>query len=107
SDDYASLWMNDVPYAKVLARDAFLWLEDAFFKAGITLIDICFFIDRTGQMIYGEISPDCMRARVGVGPITDLKSLDKDVWRQGLSADQLLERYQDLYERLLDGGGYV
>jgi phosphoribosylaminoimidazole-succinocarboxamide synthase len=105
SDDYAAIWMEDVPYAKALAREAFLWMEKLFESAGITLIDICFFIDRTGRLIYGEISPDCMRARIGTGPVSDMTSLDKDVWREGLSSQKLLERYQKLFDLLAKESG--
>lgn len=95
-DDYAALWLDDLPTAKKLARDAFLWIEDKFHQAGLQLIDICFFIDRTGQVIYGEISPDCMRVRNGSS--VHAESLDKDLWRTGGTPEAVLEKYWRLYE---------
>ncbi len=95
-DDYAALWIDDLVAAKRLARSAFLWIEQKFAIAGLQLIDICFFIDRSGSIIYGEISPDCMRVRNGES--SDAKSFDKDVWRSGGTPDDVLNRYWRLYE---------
>jgi phosphoribosylaminoimidazole-succinocarboxamide synthase len=102
SDDYAAVWMNDVSNAKKLACDTFLWLENIFYKRGLLLVDICFFIDKTGQSIFGEISPDCMRVRESLENPGSVKSLDKDIWRQGGKASVLLERYKELYESILN-----
>lgn len=100
SDDYAAVWMRNVPHAKELARQTFLWMEERFAAAGVTLVDICFFIDRDGQLIYGEVSPDCMRTRMGTGDPATAPAGDKDVWRQGGSPEALLARYQELYDRI-------
>ena len=95
-DDYAALWMDDLPAAKKLARDAFLWIEERFSRAELQLVDICFFIDRTGTVLYGEISPDCMRVRDGAS--ADAEAFDKDLWRSGGSPEEVLARYRSLYE---------
>ncbi|MFL6164074.1 MAG: phosphoribosylaminoimidazolesuccinocarboxamide synthase [Jatrophihabitantaceae bacterium] len=96
SDDYAAVWMVDPQNAKRLARDSFEWLEERFRLAGLQLIDICFFIDRGGRVVYGEISPDCMRVRSGASD--DAEALDKDQWRSGAPASELLLRYRRLHE---------
>jgi len=96
SDDYAGIWMVDPQNAKRLARECFEWLEERFRLAGLQLIDICFFIDREGRVIYGEISPDCMRVRSGASD--DAEALDKDQWRSGAPASELLPRYRQLHE---------
>lgn len=93
SDDYASLWMSDIPGSKALAKKAFLWLERRFSACKLTLIDICFLIDKTGTVIYGEISPDCMRVRIGLGDPAHAGSFDKDNWRSGSSPFMLAQRY--------------
>lgn len=98
SDDYAALWMDNLPAAKKLARDAFLWIEQQFAHAGLRLVDICFFIDRSGTVLYGEISPDCMRVRDGAS--ADAEAFDKDLWRSGGSPDKVLTTYRNLYERV-------
>lgn len=102
SDDYAAVWMEDVPRAKALARDTFRWLEDWFFATRLHLIDICFFIDRHGATVYGEISPDCMRVRSGASD--NAEAFDKDEWRSGGDPDTVLSRYQLLYTTLFPDG---
>ena len=66
SDDYAGVWMSNVVEAKNLARETFSWMERVFRESNLLLVDICFFIDKTGQTLYGEISPDCMRVKEGL-----------------------------------------
>lgn len=100
SDDYASVWMADVAAGKKLAADTFLWLEELFRKSNLLLVDICFFIDRSGTRLYGEISPDCMRVRDGLGDPGLSESLDKDLWRQGEAKKRLAERYEQLYHTI-------
>lgn len=100
SDDYAAVWMDNVPHAKGMARRVFLWLEALFAGVDLTLVDICFFIDRAGRCFFGEISPDCMRVRLGRAGLGEARKLDKDLWRQGESGAVIRQRYQELYERL-------
>jgi phosphoribosylaminoimidazole-succinocarboxamide synthase len=100
SDDYAGVWMHNVAHAKELARATFLWLEELFERAEIRLVDMCIFIDREGKMIYGEISPDCMRVKLGLQEPSLAESADKDVWRTGGSPNELYHRYEELYNRL-------
>jgi phosphoribosylaminoimidazole-succinocarboxamide synthase len=100
SDDYAAVWMDDVPRAKRVARQTFVWLEDLFASVGLVLVDICFLIDRSGGVIHGEISPDCMRVRIGGGDPERAGSLDKDVWRNGSAEDDLRERYEEVLRRI-------
>jgi phosphoribosylaminoimidazole-succinocarboxamide synthase len=100
SDDYASVWMEDVSSAKSVASSTFVWLESLFREAGVLLVDMCLFIDVTGTTIYGEISPDCMRVRLGLGPPEDGQPLDKDLWRAGRNASVLRDHYDLLTERI-------
>ncbi|UIF88181.1 phosphoribosylaminoimidazolesuccinocarboxamide synthase [Cupriavidus sp. UYPR2.512] len=99
-DDYASIWIDDIHSAKSLARQAFEWIEKKFQKKGLQLIDICFFIDRTGTVIFGEISPDCMRVRETASDSS--AALDKDQWRSGGDSSSILARYRELYNILFD-----
>ena len=94
-DDYAALWIDDLHHAKKLARNAFLWIEQRFARAGLRLVDICFFIDCTGSVLYGEVSPDCMRVRDVAAANTEV--LDKDSWRSGDSPEAVLAKYEKLY----------
>lgn len=94
-DDYASLWLDDVPGAKKLARDTFEWIEELFADKDLRLIDICFFIDSTGKVLFGEISPDCMRVRSNASD--EGEALDKDEWRSGGKPEDVLRRYESLH----------
>jgi phosphoribosylaminoimidazole-succinocarboxamide synthase len=93
-DDYAALWVDDLQSAKQLAREAFEWIEELFAGKGLRLIDICFFIDATGTILFGEISPDCMRVRDMASD--EGEALDKDQWRSGGDEAEVLLRYQRL-----------
>jgi phosphoribosylaminoimidazole-succinocarboxamide synthase len=100
SDDYARVWMSDVDYAKTTAREVFLWMEDWFASVGVRLVDMCLFVDRSGHIIFGEISPDCMRVQLTLDHPARAASADKDLWRSGKSPELLLARYSELYCRL-------
>jgi phosphoribosylaminoimidazole-succinocarboxamide synthase len=103
-DDYAGVWMENVGYAKTLARQTFLWLEKFFARGGVCLVDMCLLIDRTGRIIYGEISPDCMRLRLDLNHPELAEAGAKDLWRIGGSAEQLQQHYEMLYERIFGEG---
>jgi phosphoribosylaminoimidazole-succinocarboxamide synthase len=102
SDDYAALWIQDLPFAKKMALETFLWLEKMFFQSGITLIDMCIFIDRSGKLIYGEISPDCMRIRWNSLHPDQAESMDKDLWRKGAAPEKLYENYEKAYSSMFN-----
>lgn len=100
SDDYASVWVKDVPHAKEMVRETFLWLESLMADAGLVLVDMCVFIDRSGRLIFGEISPDCMRVRTRTDNLDESTMFDKDLWRKGAPGSSILERYQAIRECL-------
>lgn len=100
SDDYAGVWLDNPVRAKQLASDTFRWIEDLFARSGLLLIDICFFIDQTGSVIFGEISPDCMRVRSQAAD--ESEALDKDKWRSGGEPQEVLARYGSLYNLVFD-----
>ena len=100
SDDYASIWMHDVAEGKRLARETFIFLEKLFRDSGFLLVDICFFIDQSGHILYGEISQDCMRVKNSLRDPSLSESMDKDLWRQGEKEELLAERYHNLYQSI-------
>jgi phosphoribosylaminoimidazole-succinocarboxamide synthase len=100
SDDYAGVWMRDIDYAKRMARSTFLWLEQRFERAGIRLIDMCIFIGQDGRTIYGEISPDCMRARLDTGDLAAAEAEARGQWWPNGAPDQLQYNYEDFYQRV-------
>ena len=97
SDDYASVWLHDARHAKEMVRSLFMWLEEMFDAAGFVLVDFCVFVDRHGRLIYGEISPDCMRVRRKSDNPEHAAPLDKDLWRRGDSQAEVALWYRRLY----------
>jgi len=75
----------DTRKAKLLALRAFRILDAFFERRGAVLQDICFFIDSSGDCIFSEISPDCMRVKYRGCDI------DKDLWRSGRNEHEVHE----------------
>ncbi|GAB4193339.1 MAG: hypothetical protein OHK0022_08070 [Roseiflexaceae bacterium] len=91
ASDMAELWINTARAAD-LARRAFAALSAFLGGRGLRLLDICFFIDRDGGLIFSELSPDCMRVTAADD------SLDKDIWRAGGSSELLLAKWTRFVE---------
>lgn len=86
---------------KKAQRTAFLTakvLEEFLASKSIVFYDLCMFISEDGNLVYGEISPDCGRYRH-----LDLGSLDKDVWRTGGSSKDVVTKWNLLCD-LITGG---
>jgi phosphoribosylaminoimidazole-succinocarboxamide synthase len=64
--------------------------------AGLELLDICYFLDQSGAILCGEISPDNMRIK-SHGPGGDF---DKDLWRKQRPAHELIAQWSELLARL-------
>jgi phosphoribosylaminoimidazole-succinocarboxamide synthase len=86
-----AVWWIDTRAAG-LARRAFAAMEGFLAARGLRLLDICFFIDAAGRLIFSEVSPDCMRVTA------QSDSLDKDIWRAGGSSALLLEKWSRFVE---------
>jgi len=84
----------DVRRARVTALRSWTALSVALGRVGIELVDICLFIDASGEVVFGELSPDCSRFRY------QDRELDKDVWRQGKSPELVLERWREFVCRI-------
>ncbi len=87
----------DVKQARRTAFATAQTLEAFLATKNIVFYDLCLFIDESGTMVYGELSPDCGRFRH-----LDLGSLDKDVWRSGGSSSHVIEKWE-LLVKLLKG----
>ncbi len=87
----------DVKQARRTAYKTIFTLEKFLASKQIVFYDMCMFIDESGTLVYGEISPDCGRYRH-----LDLGSLDKDVWRTGGSSSDVIKKW-NLLVSLLKG----
>lgn len=88
----------DTACAERTAMAAFCALYGFLSSRGIRLDDICFKLDDSGQVIFGEISPDCMRA-VWVGDTADFfdatgQDRSKDTFRAGSEPEEVLQTYR-------------
>jgi phosphoribosylaminoimidazole-succinocarboxamide synthase len=91
-EDLASQYILTTP-ARETATRAFSALSGFLRGRGLRLDDICFFISTQGDVVFSEITPDCMRV-----VSADEGSLDKDVWRAGGSSPRLLEKWTRFLE---------
>jgi hypothetical protein len=55
-------------------------------------------------VIFGEVSPDCMRSQLTLDDPARADSADKDLWRTGKAPELLLARYESLYRRIFGTG---
>jgi hypothetical protein len=83
----------DVQKARHTAFMAARALEDFLASKQVVFYDLCMFIDESGALVYGEISPDCGRYRH-----LDHGELDKDVWRSGGSSQDVINKWMLLCE---------
>jgi XTP/dITP diphosphohydrolase len=94
SERTADYFLN-VDKARHTALRVNLALSEFLGARDIVLYDLCLFVAQDGELVYGEISPDCGRFRHFF-----LGSLDKDVWRSGGSSAQVLDKWQLLAEHI-------
>jgi phosphoribosylaminoimidazole-succinocarboxamide synthase len=90
-DECMPLWLADqfidTRSAEKTALAAFGLLRTFLGDRDIELLDICFFITRDGKTLFGEVSPDCMRAKYRAD------DLDKDLWRRGKDAPTVIGQW--------------
>lgn len=89
-DDFAAFYMN-VESAKRTARFATKVIADLLESQGYELVDLCYFMNKAGTQICGEISPDGMRIKKRGA------SYDKDLWRQGKAGSLICQVWSELY----------
>ena len=63
---------------------------------GLQVLDIFLFFDDTGNVLCGEISPDNMRIK----PLSNAGDFDKDLWRKGRPAEEIIAQWTNLLSRL-------
>lgn len=93
--EHMANWFIDVKKAGRTALEAFTILSDYLSAKDLSLWDICFFIAEDGETMFGEVSPDCLRVRAKDG-----SSLDKDIWRQGGSSTNVLDKWTAFVEQI-------
>ena len=96
-DDLADEFIN-VEVAKKTVLKIFKILDENFKKINLYFEDVCFMLDVNGDTMYGEVSQDCGRYKyLNNGEIVDL---DKDVWRNWESFENVREKYKRIREMI-------
>lgn len=92
-DEFAAFYI-DTQAAREVARLTSRLLNHILKNKGYELIDLCYFMNYEGNMIYSEITPDGMRIR------KKEQSYDKDLWRAGKDKETITSVWKGLYEDL-------
>jgi phosphoribosylaminoimidazole-succinocarboxamide synthase len=71
-------------------------VEEVLNAVGLQLLDICLFLEQSGTVLCGEISPDNMRIK----SLASGADFDKDLWRKARPAEELIAQWTDLLSRL-------
>jgi phosphoribosylaminoimidazole-succinocarboxamide synthase len=87
----------DTKVASDLALRIAAAIEKLLGAAGLQLLDICLFLDETGTILCGEISPDNMRVKSS----SDEGDFDKDLWRKNRPAKDIIAQWTILLSRLV------
>lgn len=74
-------------------------IEECLNGAGLEVVDICYFLDQSGAVLCGEISPDNMRIK----SLSSGADFDKDLWRKDRPADEIVAQWSSLLARLEAG----
>ncbi len=72
-------------------------------EVNMQVLDMCLFLDVTGEIVCGELSPDNMRIK----DLQNTQDFDKDVWRKGKSSEELLTMWHEIQARLEQKYGEV
>ncbi len=86
----------DAKVAEQTALRVFHIVEQTLQEVNMQVLDMCLFLNVTGEIICGELSPDNMRIK----DLQNTQDFDKDVWRKGKSSEELLTKWHEIQARL-------
>lgn len=96
-DEFADFYIN-AGNARKTAKIVSHVIDNLLKEKGYELVDICYFMNREGNIICSEITPDGMRIR------KNNDSFDKDLWRLGKDRDTIIRTWTMLYDDLKKPG---
>ncbi|MDO8555730.1 MAG: phosphoribosylaminoimidazolesuccinocarboxamide synthase [Nanoarchaeota archaeon] len=91
--DFADFYIDTKNAVRVARLTSYL-LGDFLKKGGYELVDLCYFMNKEGNSVYSEITPDGMRIK------KKECSYDKDLWRAGKDAAVITATWKNLYADL-------
>ncbi len=89
--------------AEQTAMQVFKIVEQTLQDVDMRVLDMCLFLNVTGKIVCGELSPDNMRIK----DLQNNQDFDKDVWRKGKSSEELLINWQEIQARLEQKYGQI
>ena len=91
----------DVKQTKLSVLKMFMTIQAYFSQVNLIIKDICFMLDKKGQIFWSEINQDCMRITMNN---ESNEKFDKDIWRTGGSKSRhdLLSKWKDFNRILIE-----
>ncbi len=89
--------------AEQTALQVFKIVEQTLREVNMRVLDMCLFLNVTGEIVCGELSPDNMRIK----DLQNTQDFDKDVWRKGKSSEELITKWTEIQARLEEKYGEV
>ena len=86
---------------KIFVKTMLLYLQHSLYNVNLLIKDVCFMLNKMGNIFWSEINQDCMR-------ITTMKNdsnkFDKDIWRYGgsTSRNEILNRWTHFNEIFIE-----
>lgn len=93
---YLAERLIDTTAAEHTALRVFSVVRSTCQRAGFDVLDFCLFMNESGDVVCGEISPDNMRIK----SLSACEDYDKDIWRKDGSPDLLLARWKQFEQAL-------
>ena len=78
--------------AENTALKIYFLVQKTLNKVNLQVLDFCLFLDETGGILCGELSPDNMRIK----DLSCKTDYDKDLWRKGKTKEELLEKWNKI-----------
>lgn len=91
----------NVAAAEDTALKIFSVVQGALRMVELQCLDMCLFLNTTGDVQCGEISPDNMRIK----DLANTQDYDKDLWRKGKSGEEVVGKWKLIQNRLEDAFG--
>lgn len=86
----------DVKKSRAMLLKIYATLQYYFQRCGYIVNDACFMLNKTGECVWSEVNPDCMRI-----VREDKTSVDKDIWRTTGDKSMITSKWTMLHEDII------
>lgn len=86
--------MINIKQTKMSVLKMFMVIQSYFSQLNLQIKDVCFMLDKRGDLFWSEINQDCMRI---TRTDNSTNKFDKDIWRSGgsTSKEAILEKWNE------------